>query len=815
MAAHPKSATVECSTIDGRVIAAVEITTNKHFLAQLTPQDAAIFGEEPIQIQERGRYEYRLIPASSNSPNLTLLQQRGVQPSNFSEGEARGLIEPGDYCGQFPLIVVQRDDPEQLPVARGNVEVRSIKLGARDHYRGMLSFIAEKCAGLLLDSRSSTRLRLDTLWQDNPLILEQQLEFLRYTLESYRFQTALDEVLRNPHRQLENNREERNISRPFKPDKNFSRQVAISTQRTAVPTSHPLYPTIKSLPSTISVRSRVDFLDTAENRFVKMVLLEFRDFLAAISVHLGKGNDSGTERLKRESDRLRGMLETQLSRGFLPDVAPPIALPLGSPVLQRRSGYREMLRIWLQFHAGAQLVWDGGEDVFTAGARNVATLYEYWLFFQLETLFRKRFSCEEPLHAVIVNKKKTPHHLELKRGVELKTPVNGVWSDRTGRRLMAEFHFNKKFTVDKDRSVTGSWTRGVQPDYTISIWPAEYLKEEAEKNELMVHIHFDAKYRVERMGELLGEDLDDREFQETDSVDAREKHSAAKYSDLLKMHAYRDAIRRTAGAYVLYPGDMNDSKQFTGFHEILPGLGAFSMVPDQNGQAHGLGNISNFLDQVIDHLANRTTARERVSYHVSETYTLKESPVSYDTAPLAETDIYGPDYRALPPAEEMVLVAWYQNQAQLEFSQRSNGLTFVRLGRRRGALRVHPNFSKIRRVLLHTHDGYFAPGLLDLTETGFRVFTRTQLRAEFAKSGAQGIAVWQESTGDNDEEFIYAVYETTLDTSWAMQEWDGNKLLDLIEKFESDARNKPVEPIGRRSPYPRVLPLQDVLKARK
>jgi hypothetical protein len=58
------------------------------------------------------------------------------------------------------------------------------------------------------------------------------------------------------------------------------------------------------------------------------------------------------------------------------------------------------------------------------------------------------------------------------------------------------------------RDKTGSWTRGVQPDYTISIWPAKYSKEEAEQNELMVHVHFDAKYRVERLSELVGDDAD-------------------------------------------------------------------------------------------------------------------------------------------------------------------------------------------------------------------------------------------------------------------------------------------------------------------
>ena len=80
-------------------------------------------------------------------------------------------------------------------------------------------------------------------------------------------------------------------------------------------------------------------------------------------------------------------------------------------MLQRKAGYRELLRFWLQFHAGAQLAWDGGSDVFEAGARNVATLYEYSLFFQLEALFRQRFTCDQPLHALVVNKERCRRNL--------------------------------------------------------------------------------------------------------------------------------------------------------------------------------------------------------------------------------------------------------------------------------------------------------------------------------------------------------------------------------------------------------------------
>src|SRR5262249_41674130 len=149
-----------------------------------------------------------------------------------------------------------------------------------------------------------------------------------------------------------------------------------------------------------------------------------------------------------------------------------------------------------------------------------------------------------------------------------------------------------------------------------------------------------------------------------------------KYADLLKMHAYRDAIRRTVGAYVLYPGsaaNKESHREFHEFHEILPGLGAFAVRPNADGAPEGIDGLSRFLDHVIEHLSNRTTPRERVSYHVAEAYQAKESPVPYGTLQLPESDIHGKDYRALPPAEHMVLVAWYDNPAQLELARSDEG----------------------------------------------------------------------------------------------------------------------------------------------
>ncbi|MDG4598065.1 MAG: DUF2357 domain-containing protein [Candidatus Contendobacter sp.] len=818
MSAEPQNpAQVDCRTAEGRILARIRLwptrdaglTGETHPLVRWPEVEAQARGEEPVQLRERCRYVYRLEPLDGVT-DLALREERGVTRNPAAMGGCdEGFIEPGDQCGVLPLVVMRGGD--SAPLARAAVEVRSVKIDYRAHYRGMLDYIATKCAGLLLDSRAPTRLRLSSAWRTNRAAFEQQLEFLRHTLESPRFRGAVDEVLRNPHRRLEDEREERYISRPFKAGRDFARQVARAGNRMAVPPTHPLrlaQSRLASLPTSVTVTTRTDFLDTPENRFAKMVLVEFRDFLAEVGALLGRdpreAAKSENARLLREVARLRGLLDALLGRGFLPDIAHPETLPLGSPVLQRKAGYRELLHLWLQFHVGAQLAWAGGQEVWQGGARNVAILYEYWLFFQLEALFRARFACTDPLHTVLVENDAGLPRLKLQRGIELRTPIGGVWSHTAGRRLAAEFHFNRKFTRRRDHDHTrpGSWTRGVQPDYTISIWPADFTQEEAEKQEAMVHIHFDAKYRLDLARAVFGDDRDEEVIHDR-AESQRETPTVAKYADLLKMHAYRDAIRRTAGAYVLYPGNGGDGKlfeEFEGFHEVLPGLGAFAIRPRLDGTAEGMDDLRRFLDDVIEHLANRTTARERVSYHVAESYALRENPVAYGSLILAEHDALGGDDRALPPAEHHVVVAWYETPTQLDWTRRT-GLANVRLGDRPGSWRIPPEIASARHLLLRTHRGVVAPGLFRLRTPGCRVLTAGDLR----HNGYPGTAGSE----------IYAVFDVSEDPTYAGLEWNGSVLMRVITEFEARMKHRPGLTLGRTSPYSRVLSLRELLKALK
>ena len=82
------------------------------------------------------------------------------------------------------------------------------------------------------------------------------------------------------------------------------------------------------------------------------------------------------------------------------------------------------------------------------------------------------------------------------------------------------------------------------------------------------------------------------------------------------MHAYKDAIRRTGGAYVLYPGHETTDRK--GFHEIIPGLGAFPVRPSKHDS--GMVELKAFVLEVVNHFINRASQREKIAFKTFDIY---------------------------------------------------------------------------------------------------------------------------------------------------------------------------------------------------
>ena len=81
------------------------------------------------------------------------------------------------------------------------------------------------------------------------------------------------------------------------------------------------------------------------------------------------------------------------------------------------------------------------------------------------------------------------------------------------------------------------------------------------------------------------------------------------------MHTYNDAIRRTAGSYVLYLGDSAAGKEFHIYDEVLPGVGAFAIKPSIKVKSESA--LKDFIKQVIVYNAGSDTRFNRIKYYMN------------------------------------------------------------------------------------------------------------------------------------------------------------------------------------------------------
>ena len=358
--------------------------------------------------------------------------------------------------------------------------------------------------------------------------------------------------------------------------------------------------------------------------------------------------DAEDIRMKREIGLCRSQMAETLSHTFFHAVSEASILPLGSSVLQRRPGYREILNAWLKFHLAAMLDWSGGEDVYGGGKRDVATLYEYWVFFQLLQLLIKKFSLPTASVATLLERTGDRFGLRLKTGTHVS--IDGVFI-QAERSFRMKFSFNRTFLrlathiSESSYPAAGSWTRRMRPDYTLSLWPSAYDEEKADTIRSSIFISMQSTVSINCLSSLAM--MTTRRSRTL--IERGAEGRTAKREDLLKMHAYRDAIRRSEGAYVLYPG--TEHIKWRGYHELLPGLGAFAITPEDGER--GLQELSIFIEDAVTELALRNSQREQTAYQIYRIH--KNAPDgSGPRAPFPE--IAAGDERLPPPNEELALV---------------------------------------------------------------------------------------------------------------------------------------------------------------
>lgn len=724
-------------------------------------ENASEHNEARFQLVEGCLYDFQI-----SDPDFVL----GDVGENIIQQHKRtknlGTIAPNIFVGTLSIPLLEKESSQER--CKVELEVQSIKSGYRDDYRDMLELITEKCTDLLLQANSPVSQHFEIDYTKDSQTLYQKFSFIKSVIGTDEFAEAIHRIVTAPVTKWTETTEEKDIRNARRFSNANIKEILKGGRRTKLPEAHYLRSYgIDTLPERITTIRKTDSVDTPENRFIKHALQNFLKFCTDIN---NKAKEFGHKKMETESGMMIRELESQLHHTVFKNISRPTTLKLNSPVLQRKEGYREVLRVWLMFDLAAKLIWKGGDDIYSGGKKDIATLYEYWLFFKLLDLFQSIFDIEPREISDLI--KETPDGLNLQIKQGKFTPLRGVY-DSGSRKLNIRFNYNRSFSGKKTYPDSGSWTTTLRPDYTLSFWPFGISETEAEKQELIVHVHFDAKYKIANLTDFLEQNTEN----DLDEEKAENRKGIYKNADLLKMHAYKDAIRRTGGAYVLYPGDKSINQK--GFHEIIPGLGAFPVKPSKTES--GIGELKAFILEIIEHFINRASQREKIAYRTFDVY--KNPPESDNVVnePLPEPFNTNRD---LIPDDTYVLVGYYNSQEQYNWIQRT-GLYNFRMGSGAGSLILDKETVSSKYLLLHTSGDTDSGDLWKIVSRGPKVYSKDDLIRKGYPSPSQ----------DN---YLVIQIEPVTDTEFENVSWDFRNLSNYST--------------GRASAFPFTTSLTELMK---
>ncbi|WP_082459916.1 MULTISPECIES: DUF2357 domain-containing protein [unclassified Mycobacterium] len=623
--------------------------------------DITVSARGDFALREAATYRYEI------STDATRVE---VEPRELFDADdasrKHGRLRPGQAVGRLRIMVV---DCARRLTGTTEVDVVAVKLSHETEYRQMLTDVSSFAAEAVLQGFAPSMLDLE------PSELPAELLYVRFAmiaahLQDPAFEAAIARITSQPHRTWVSEHEVRPIGSPFPAGAAFRRAVCAPGPR--VPWTGGSA-TLTTLPAALTRDRAEASVNNSANQFVKFALERWRgvalELLDGLSLASQKVESGPLRRGQQTAADVGSQLDEYLAHPLFRAVSSLRRMPTSDQVLLKRAGYREVFRTFAMTESGPSLRIDRGDmtDVFAASQRNIATLYEFWCFLAVVDSLGRVCGKEQTARAFTAAGDGLSMTMRSGRASKLSWSVG-----RGGRPLRVEVFFNRTFAGADDQR--GSWSQAMRPDCSVCIRPEGSTPSRVSTEELEVWLHFDAKYRVDN---LLAQ-LTPTPVSDELSWDSAAS-GGAKRDDLLKMHAYRDAISRTAGAYVLYPGlEIKDIRRHPGFKEVLPGLGAFPLRPSSDGLPSSSETLDQFFSDVLTHVASQVTRDERHRFWTATVHRPDE-PILMSSL---TTDLLDE-----PPADTDVLLGFVRSVEHLRWIEGLRQYN-IRAGDRVGAVEI-------------------------------------------------------------------------------------------------------------------------------
>jgi hypothetical protein len=321
-------------------------------------------------------------------------------------------------------------------------------------------------------------------------------------------------------------------------------------------------------------------VDTPENRFIKMAVKRSKRQLAEFEAKLRTSNQA-PERQRLSDSFLNELhnwqqpLQKVLNQSFLKEVGAYGGLNRESLVLQQKTGYSAVYRVWqeLKFYL----------DVFgnqsSISMKSVAEIYEVWCFLCLKQIL------EQDLGFTLVENDAAKLSQNDFFEYQLKDGFAGAFRFKRADGVTARLAHEPKFTK-KGQSIR-SYLVSQEPDIVLEVTLPKAGELTEEKQFIWL---FDAKYRIK---------TDKNRFD--GSEDNISKTDYVPDDAINQMHRYRDALIRLStpdnavssdrakksrpvfGAFALYPGFFDQAQEMNPYANAIEevGIGAFALLPSQ------------------------------------------------------------------------------------------------------------------------------------------------------------------------------------------------------------------------------------------
>ena len=364
-------------------------------------------------------------------------------------------------------------------------EVITEKIDYAQEYRAMVESIGKHCSQLILDWGVPTAVNIASDPSKPVQTLLEQFLFLRHVLGPERLDLYLETLSRRPHSALHRER----VWQPaaFASPAAFARDPLRFGRRWDEAASGEGM-IAGFVAQEILTERKYDSFDTPPNRFVKFALQTFRGICEDVIHATIRNPDTGRilvlnqERgaAWQEAMQMRDALDAFLAASLFAEIGTLRRIPFESQALQKREGYREILHAWLMLEVAAQIDWPGRNDAYDGTNRDVATLYEFWLYFILIDLFQKQLgmtwlrdeaSTESGPVPFCCKRADGGMRINLKRGVESFCRFR--WQ-HDGQSLLVHFFYNRQFREQPAILEDGSYSKSFRPDYTAVVLPGEY-----------------------------------------------------------------------------------------------------------------------------------------------------------------------------------------------------------------------------------------------------------------------------------------------------------------------------------------------------